>query len=90
MLVRRLRPDEGRRLRDVRLRRSPMPRSRSVSSLEEERGFPAEYWQSLADDTQTADRRLSAVAEEQCRLVGIVGDDFRSDERAAPPRRVVG
>ena len=81
MVVRRLRREEWRRLRDIRLRALADAPDALGAFLEEERGFPAEYWQSIAEDTQQADRRVSVVAEEDGSLVGMVGGDFRPDDR---------
>lgn len=59
-----------------------MPRRRSESSLKRSGALPAEYWQSIADDTHQADRRVSVVAEQDGLLVGMVGGLLRCDERA--------
>jgi len=82
MVVRRLRRDEWRRLRDIRLRALADAPGALGEFLEEERGFPAEYWQSIAEDTHQADGRVCVVAEEDGLLVGMVGGDFRPDDRA--------
>jgi ribosomal protein S18 acetylase RimI-like enzyme len=82
MVVRRLRRDEWQRLRDIRLRALADAPAALGEFLDEERGFPKEYWRSIAEDTQQGDRRVSVVAEEDGVLVGMVGGDFRSNERA--------
>src|SRR4051794_314573 len=76
MNARRLRRDEADRLRELRLRAlTDAPRELGCF-LDEEAALPPSYWREIAEDTDAAVRRVSVIAEDGERLVGMVGGDW--------------
>lgn len=71
MNVRRIRADEGERLRAIRLSALADAPSAFGSTLAEEQALPLERWTRFAEETAGSDTTAIFVAEEQDRLYGM-------------------
>ncbi|HWC37939.1 MAG TPA: GNAT family N-acetyltransferase [Acidimicrobiales bacterium] len=72
-LVRRIRPDEGDRLRDIRLRALRDAPSAFASTFEAESTRPPAAWAERATAWSTGDSTATFIAEADRRWVGLIG-----------------
>jgi ribosomal protein S18 acetylase RimI-like enzyme len=73
VIIRRLKQDEGERLRDLRLRALRDAPSAFGSSFGEENLFPQEQWSTLAEQSEAADYGVVFVAIDGSSWLGMAG-----------------
>ena len=91
-VVRRVRPDEGLRLRALRLRALADAPSAFGSTLAREEAFPDDVWQERATSGAAGEDRVTYVAEDGDRWVGMATGlmDGRASSRSRRDVRRVG
>jgi GNAT superfamily N-acetyltransferase len=87
-IVRRIRPDESRRLRGLRLRALADAPLAFGSTLAREEAFAEEVWQERAARGATGEDLVTYVAEEGQRWIGVATGIFRDPE--GPRLELVG